>query len=66
MKHPSKLVLLAGLCLALLGTSCSANKKATKKCRKAKDCATCCKDNGATGHASGTVNGKYSCKCLGG
>ncbi|MBW2523786.1 MAG: hypothetical protein JRI23_06405 [Deltaproteobacteria bacterium] len=54
------------LCLGLLSVGCSKNEAATQKCRQAQDCAACCKQAGATGHASGTVNGKYSCKCLGG
>ncbi|MFP6683454.1 MAG: hypothetical protein VB934_02025 [Polyangiaceae bacterium] len=45
---------------------CSVNEAATKKCNKDKDCAACCKVNGATGNASGTVNGEYGCKCMGG
>ncbi len=45
---------------------CSKNKAATAKCKDSHDCAACCKAAGATGNASGTVNGVYSCRCMGG
>ena len=51
--------------LALGAAGCGKNERATKKCRASTECAACCSANGASGHASGTVNGKYSCKCLG-
>jgi PBP1b-binding outer membrane lipoprotein LpoB len=55
---------LLGLTVMLAG--CSKNEAATEKCKDSQECAECCKKEGASGHASGTVNGKYSCKCLGG
>ena len=50
----------------LLCAACGTNEAATKKCKDNKDCAACCKENGASGNASGTVNGVYGCKCMGG
>lgn len=52
--------------LGLLLTGCSTNKAATDKCKQDKDCKACCKKHGASGNSSGTVNGKYGCRCLGG
>ena len=66
MKSLTQTMLFGALCLGLMGTACSTNEGATKKCKKSKDCATCCSDNGASGHATSTVNGKTTCKCLGG
>ena len=57
---------VAVMSLAFLAVGCSKNEAATKKCKESKECEACCKAEGASGHASGTVNGKYSCKCLGG
>jgi hypothetical protein len=51
------------------GLGCSTNDAATQKCKgvtDSKECAPCCKKNGASGHATGTVNGKFSCSCMGG
>ena len=65
MSRSLKTIGAAVLCLGIFAVGCSKNEAATKKCKQAKDCAACCKSEGASGHASGTVNGKYSCKCLG-
>jgi hypothetical protein len=62
-----KIYLAIVMAVFALGTvGCGKNKAASKKCRTSKDCAACCTANGATGNASATVNGKYTCKCLGG
>lgn len=45
---------------------CAKNEAATQKCKTSRTCAECCKAAGATGNASGTVNGVYSCRCMGG
>jgi hypothetical protein len=59
----------AVLALVMTMAGCSKNEAATKKCTSATDkssCEACCKKNGANGYTSATVNGKYSCKCMGG
>jgi hypothetical protein len=57
---------MVGIALMVgVAAGCSPNEAATAKCVASKDCSTCCNQNGASGHASGTVNGVYSCKCLG-
>jgi hypothetical protein len=56
---------MLGAMLLLGGASCQ-NDAATAKCSTSRECAACCTRNGATGNASGTVNGVYGCKCLGG
>ena len=66
MGKMTKSLLAVAMGLAFLASGCGTNEAATKKCKEAQDCEACCKAAGATGHASGTVNGKYSCKCLGG
>jgi len=58
---------VAGFLVALVAlVGCSTNEAATNTCKESPTCEECCKAAGASGHAKATIEGKYTCKCLGG